>query len=399
MFHKVRGKTNIAVFAAVAACCSGLSFAQSSDAEKAAELVARLGHEDFQIRENATGGLIEMGIPAKEVVEAATRSSDPEVRFRAQRILDALIVRQQAQMLAAFAKDINGEQGVSLPGWDRFQEIAGTSAASRDLFVQMHRAEWSLLHTVEKDPKKAAADFARRCGELQNALRYAREQITLGSVTALLFLAGDERMDVPDSTGAMLYSFCYQNAFKTAIEGGKHRDTLRTLLGHWVRTSEGAWTAYQSLMMAMRYNLKEGLNPARKMLAEGANTPQHYKQYALLAIAKLGTVENVPNLERSLSDKTVCSRQTVRNGNNRSEYQTQIRDVALVATIHLHGKNPKDFGFERATPNSQYLYSTSTLGFQKEEEREAAFKKWQEHLASLKPKKDAQPDSNDDSKS
>jgi len=399
MLHNLHIETIIAVLSGVVACCAGSAIAQESDAEKAAQLVAKLGHEDFQVRENATTSLIELGIPAKQVVETATRSSDPEVRFRAQRILDTLIVQQQAQMLAAFAKDVDGEKGISLPGWDRFQEVAGTSAASRDLFVQMHRSEWSLLHTVEKDPKKAATDFARRCSELQNALRYAREQITLGSVTALLFLACDERMDVPDSTGAMLYSFCYQNAFKSAIESGKHRDTLRTLLGNWVRSSDGAWTAYQSLMMAMRYNLKEGLSPAEKMLAAGANTPQHYKQYALLAIAKLGTLENLSIVERSYSDKTVCSRQTVRNGNDRSEYQTQIRDVALVAAIHLHGKNPKDFGFKRATSNSQYLYSTSTLGFQKEEERDAAFTKWLEHLASLEPKEDSKPDSGDDSTS
>jgi hypothetical protein len=52
-------------------------------------LVARLGHEEFAVRERATQELIALGDAARPFVEDATKSDDPEVRLRAQAILQA----------------------------------------------------------------------------------------------------------------------------------------------------------------------------------------------------------------------------------------------------------------------------------------------------------------------
>jgi len=50
--------------------------------------------------------------------------------------------------------------------------------------------------------------------------------------------------------------------------------------------------------------------------------------------------------------------------------------VALATTIHLHGKNPKDFGFSHLRPNQQTLYQAGTMGFASPEQRKVAFDRW-----------------------
>lgn len=55
--------------------------------ETAGELVKRLGHEDFVIREQATEKLIEMGEAARDALEKAANSADQEVGWRARAIL------------------------------------------------------------------------------------------------------------------------------------------------------------------------------------------------------------------------------------------------------------------------------------------------------------------------
>jgi hypothetical protein len=130
----------------------------------------------------------------------------------------------------------------------------------------------------------------------------------------------------------------------------------------------------------MRYDLKEGLVPAKELLSQ-PGMPHHYKQFALLGLAKLGSKEDMPLVEKNLDDKTPCSSMPVRQGDKKIVYQTQIRDVALAAAIHLHGQDPKKFGFEKAQANTQTLFTTNSLGFVSDETRAAAREKWDQFRA------------------
>ena len=50
-------------------------------------LIEALGHDDFGVREKATGELIAIGEAARPLLEQAAKSDDPEVRWRATTIL------------------------------------------------------------------------------------------------------------------------------------------------------------------------------------------------------------------------------------------------------------------------------------------------------------------------
>ena len=62
-----------------------------------------------------------------------------------------------------------------------------------------------------------------------------------------------------------------------------------------------------------------------------------------------------------------------RRGNG---FQPLVRDVALATTIHLHGQNPKDFGFTHIRTNRQTLFQAGSMGFSNAKQREAAFNRW-----------------------
>jgi len=59
-------------------------------AKGADELVAQLGHEDYEVREKATLALIDLGEDAVPALEEALKSDDLEVRLRAGRALRAI---------------------------------------------------------------------------------------------------------------------------------------------------------------------------------------------------------------------------------------------------------------------------------------------------------------------
>jgi len=48
--------------------------------------------------------------------------------------------------------------------------------------------------------------------------------------------------------------------------------------------------------------------------------------------------------------------------------------------MHLHGRNPKDFGFEKIQNHPQTLFNQNSMGFDSDQQRAAAIAKWQAWL-------------------
>ncbi len=69
------------------------------------------------------------------------------------------------------------------------------------------------------------------------------------------------------------------------------------------------------------------------MLA-GNDGPVETKPYALLAVGRFGTGDDVSLLERFFKDERVC----VRHRSGFREVQIQVRDVALAVALHLTSK-------------------------------------------------------------
>ena len=272
--------------------------------------------------------------------------------------------------------DVAGVKQHRLPAWPRFEKLIGGDRAARTMYIAMLRAEADLLSASERKPRLAGATFQRRCQQLEQAVQ-RDGAVSTGSLAALLFVAADPQVPPPSDMESKLYRFCSRGEAtrQIASEGGD--PVLRHLVGNWISAGRGG---YYTLRLAMTHDFPEGLIAARKIL--GGQGPSYYKQYAALAMAKLGGESDLPFLEKLLTDTQVCATHRINNG---PTYETQVRDAALVALLHLRGRDPKEFGFDRLQANSQYVYSPYSIGFAEAEEREKAFAKWEAFNKSDQP--------------
>lgn len=364
------------------------------DAKAAAEvrtLIEKLGHESYAVREAASDKILTFGLPAMQLVEQGAKNPDREIRYRCERLRVTLREIDLQRRLDAFAADVEGEKDHALPAWNRFEELHGGSAESRQLFVEIFRAEPDVLKALQDDPKRAAEIISARGFHLQ-LLQQAQQQIALGSIAAMVFASAEEGVQLSDPTKQQVLSLCYQQSLRDAMTGGAKEPVVRSLLANYIVRTEG-WVASQALNIAMQYDIKEGLEPARKLVkSKGAGQP-HLLQMGLLAIAKMGGAEDVDDTQALLDDKTVLMNFNINN----QRIECQVRDMALVTTLHLLAKDKekvkgtalekadlKAFGFERLEANTVQVYSPHTIGFASDEKRQAVFKKWEELKAKLK---------------
>jgi hypothetical protein len=152
-------------------------------------------------------------------------------------------------------------------------------------------------------------------------------------------------------------------------------EPLKRLLGAWISRDLGSQHSMQAVMMALRFDLREGIEPSLALVRGGATTPQ-LRQYAILGLGKLGGKQHLPDLEPLLKDEAICAAQQV----GQKQVQTRICDVALAVMIRLSGQQLRDYGFTRVQENNMMLYNVSSLGFIEDPQRQTAIKKWRDWL-------------------
>jgi hypothetical protein len=387
------------------------------------KLIAQLGDETFAVREEATDQLIRAGIEAKPLLLAALSSTDAEVRFRAKRVLDVVVEGDFQRRLKAFEEDVDGIRGVTMPGWNAFKEFSGDNRAARALFAEMQRAEPQLLEAYESDPKLAAQTLAERLqlmqlnsnGRLVNRLNRnffvpsSAIQAGLGTSITMLLVGGDKTVAVKDDVADRFRLVQTSTELRTALSTGDERSELcRKIVGRWIRREVSETATNNNLSMALQLNLSEGLEPATRVLKKG-NGQLSARYVAALVVGNHGGKEHLPLIEPMLSAADRVSGGNAINVRvaalpnqavpvNRVVTETQLRDIALVVAIKISGQNPVDFGFKNLTPADQKQLQIASalqrMGFPNNEDRVAAFQKWEEwqkgqkQAAKEKPKSD-----------
>lgn len=353
-----------------ATAAEGGQAGQQDHNTKAALLVEQLGAEEFALRERATTRLIELGLAAKNAVEAGKTHPDREIRFRCERILQIVGEMDFQRRLTAF--QAGRSDGLDLPAWRRFRELYGDDGETRNLFAQMQQAEAELLQALENGPQGVARVAEARTIHLQQSQRRAGEATSLGSIAALLFAAVGDNVNLGLQTSYHLVNFCNQASFVEGMNDPAKSKVLRKMLSQWIPRSTGT-VAQQCMFLAIRYDLKEGLIPATRILQNVGEQP-FIRQTAIMTVAKLGDATHAHLLETALEDAT-------RLGSHRSDnvqYETQLRDVALAALLILKQQDPKQFGFDRIKMSESSVFNFGTIGFENEDKRKQAFAKYQE---------------------
>ncbi|TWT34472.1 hypothetical protein [Blastopirellula retiformator] len=355
------------------------SIALAQESATVDALVVDLGADDFQTRKRAAETLLDRGMAAHTALVAASTSPDPTVKMQAINLLDEIVLQDRRDRIDAFRA---ADKQVSLPCWDQFCEITGDDAVARRIFARMIESEWELFELANSKPEEIDYAIYRRALDMRTRLYNNQSPPAMASVAALLLLTGSETFEVTAPAYAELQYSLSSRPITQALNNPEEAEIVRKLFNRWITHSVHSpyltmQHRFSVLLLAIREDLRAGSLLARSMIEDPAPSTQSipnnlHLAYSILAIAKLGTTDDIPFLEQLFEDDS-----DVVPVNQREPFESQVRDVALAAAIHLAGRSPREFGFDRINSDANYLYSYRTIGFASDVERSAAFDKWQ----------------------
>jgi hypothetical protein len=339
------------------------------------QLVEKLGHPSFEVREFAAQRLQEIGLPARPALMNALKSTDLETRMGAHRVLVHIMQEDFDAQLQAFVEGREGDD-FHLPGWELFSRLVGDTAEARRLYAKMIRDEPELLEKL--DDLSGQAEPLRRLYEqriqlLSNASRVGRSQhLTIPCVATLLLISQqpEVRSTIAESR---LYVFLVEPSIKREIMGGAHFSIVQKILAEWVR---GGNSQHYALRIALAYELESaGAQLARGILE--ADTPNGTAvAYSAMVMARFGKSADLQLLLPHLTNSTVFH--SWHNAQlKKAPIRIQVRDAVLAMAIRLTGQQPPDYGFKLLRSDEDTIYKVYTLGFLEDAERDAAFQKWE----------------------
>lgn len=347
-------------------------FQQGEDAQaEAMRWIEALGAAEFDQREEAVRRLTAMGEAALPALEASSRHPNLEVRLRLIEVLSEIRrndLRQRVERLLAGGTD--GKE-LKLPCWDHWSETVGDSPATRSLYAEMVNVEWELLSAATNPDSQT---WAPRLTSVFESLNLGGTEMRLPTYTTYLFLAC--RLESLDgSTVSGLSNFARQDQIRSAIAQGKNSETLKLLLDQFVLKMDRRSYATVAFQLAIEHGLPSGRTLAIEMLDRSAEYQESFLRYALMTLARVGTEEDLPTIERSFED-----RRTLRVFLDNQQRDAELRDFALTAALLITGQSLDDYGVERlpAVPRDQWSIGIN-VGFRDAERREAAFAKWNEY--------------------
>ena len=189
----------------------------------------------------------------------------------------------------------------------------------------------------------------------------------------MVFAAGEDdvKLDAASTSRAVALLHRFQGKFADAEEN----EPFRQLLGRWmVKAGTDVNAQFQFLRLAQQFQLPQGLDLARKLVASAPHAA--YKAQAVMTVAQLGGPEDVAAIEKLIGDNTSLGAMGVKDGQRR---ECKLGDVALAMCIVLSEQKVKDFGFEDAAEGKPLHASYVQYSFTKEAARTAARAKWADY--------------------
>ena len=337
---------------------------------KAKAFVAQLGSGIFRDREIAQRELAKIGrqaLPA--MLDAITNNPEPEVSLRIETLLPRAEAEDMTARVNCFLLDTESKFEHVLPGWKKFQGVAGSDKAARKIFAEALKSKQShaMLLAAERGSTDDAGQLLSYYVAKLQGVNYQRdnEDTTArtpktGELAVALFLEGqfsDKRINInmPGQWGRGGYytvmNHIHGNTdFSNAVNGQKTENTavIRKLMVQWMDTREtlqGLTTAYQQANSILRDQPKAALKYAAKILTvQSGQNDYHNKQNAIQALGSQGGKEYIVQMTKSFDD---TNRMSSFGQGNTPDADIEIRDYVLATVIQLADLKPEDFGMTR----------------------------------------------------
>ncbi len=352
------------------------------------KLIDQLGSPSYRKREEAFKSLMKISLPAKSALLKRQKDSNLEIASRCKQLLSDILSKDLQIRIDALLSDKEWKNKHDIPGLDRFIKLVGNTPETRDMFIDLlntHRKFFELSMLNQKDLADALAERGSEIiqstipitgGGLRIAQRNDFEGINSTSENdfrALFFFGQNEECAKAIASieffGNLIYNPIFPNMLDNSTKG---KISLKLFLS-WMEfipiTNEQSNIIQDCLNLIHNRKIIEA-SPILENVIKNKKQNVHTRALAISTLSQLEAKNCIPVLESLYSEKTVI--QTINFFGKRST--VQLNDVALAAVIHLNGKNVQDFGFEFAQDNNTAQYYT--FGFENDEKRNAAFKKW-----------------------
>jgi hypothetical protein len=349
------------------------------------ELVQKLGDRSFRTREAAASKIVEIGSRSIESLKKGTKNKDPEISERCNQLLPIIATIDRQEKMAALLKDPKSPLPTGLAGLQEFVKIVGDSAATRELYKDIMFTHSSIVEGAAEGTPDGMKEFGSYCTDAYNKWyaatrvgRYSYDDIltSQSDVAMFFFVAGGvSKARTLNENYSQMSIMINSTQIPTFLSGPKASPAIQKLFLNWMINEPQTYLTQQGFQVAANANMKEVLPVALKILHKKENS-NYQKAQAAIALVKLGSKDNIKDIESLLKDKTVVG--TVNFGNG-GQQTIQVRDVAMGVAVQLAGQKPADFGFDASRANmmasgSSYVY----YGFPSDEVRDSSHKKWDE---------------------
>lgn len=367
----------------------------SPEYKRAQALIQQLGSNKYRDREKAAAELVKMGRSAKDALMEAKADPDSEVSTRAGQLLPQALALDLQFRIDRFIKDTDGKLKHDLPMLKIYREKIGTDENARKLFADMLLANGSLLEMAEDDPSKLTDKIQQRYQEMYQEMfpnqfnggfqvEIRQNKLNSEELCCLLFAASSEAYK-PIQPDWMLSNLFTQPNFTTHLKDDKGGSAYRKVFFHYLGSRMDDNTINQCVWMLSQNKVKGSADIMAKAIKDGKAIQVYTKANAMCCVGTLGDKTHLPVFDKLLKDSTKI--QAFNNGRGQNG-EVKVQDIALAMTIHLNGKNPKEFGFIQWNVYPNQLIQYHQLGFTSEEERKKSFKKWEEESKKPATKKD-----------
>ncbi len=376
---------------------------EPGDSAAIRRLVAQLGSDSHEAREDAEKRLAEIGAPAVSAIWEATKSGDPEVARRARRLMEQLPGDAFPREVRKFVDEGTPATALDLPGWDALRELLDSDdRPARTLYARMFLAEDELLRATA-DAKAAVAGDDEAVGAARRkylALDAERAELCIQSLRQRFATGGvrkrleaDRRFKLNERQEARVMALVFaRSQLPPEWTAGRASDALRALtigvvvgaqnrpVGRphfWHRLTEdtaiaghlrrivAAWcmstieleSRQAALQAAMTLHQKRvSVAMAERILAEPRGPVGASQSDAFLAIHALmlwgGGERHVALVEPFLTD--AGERRLGGWKGNPLRKSILMREWALTALLRMTGQKPAAYG----RPRSMTTYCT-----------------------------------------
>lgn len=358
--------------------------------QKAAALVKQLGDKRYATREAAAKTLVEMGPAAVPALTAGTKSEDEEVRNRSVALLPQAKAAAWKRRAAAYLADTEGKQKHDLPLLDDWEKLIGKpDAGSRKLFAEMVKTNGEMLDKAT-DRRSAASACTTRCKLVLAQAKGPKGQIKaeIGDVASILFVDTLVPTRSDWSTRMFPAQLLANPTAAETVGDAEMGPAFRRLVVKWMqaRDKNDPTAGQQFALFARKKPFAEAAPSLIKLAKDKTADVFTVRVLAIEALGKVGGKDAAAALADLVPETT-----NLFGGGGQD--QNRVGDVALAASLTMHGKKLNDFGMNNnfgigfSSAEGEEPISITLHGFQNPAAREKAVKKWKEEVVEKKEAK------------